>query len=89
MAVSKSNCMNLHFPVGKRGDNTYLPRTLGVVRIEKIMFVKCFIKTQSLSSKEGAQSVIIFVVADGHVLTCFIFVIYLTAIELNYRNEGW
>lgn len=46
---------------------------MGVVRIRKIMFAKCFVKAWSLSSKEGAQSVIIFVVTDGHVPTWLYF----------------
>lgn len=60
-------------PFAKWDNNTYLPHTLSVVRMKKIMFAKCFVKTWSLSSKEGAQSSIIFVVTVGHVPTWLYF----------------
>ena len=43
------------------------------MRIKKTMFAKFFVKTWSLSSKEGAESVIIFVVTVGYVPTWFNF----------------
>lgn len=38
---------------------------MDVVRIKKIMVAKCFVKTQSLSSEEGAGNAIICVVIKG------------------------
>lgn len=58
------------------------------MRIKKIMFVKCFVKTWRLSSKEGAQSVIICVVTDGHVPTWLYFYGLLNCSRVESQTGG-
>ena len=60
---------------------------LGVVRIKKIMFAKCFVKTWSLSSKEGAQMLLFLLLLSVMFPHGFTLIVFLTAIEVNHRDE--
>lgn len=62
---------------------------LGVVRIKKIMFAKCFVKTWSLSSKDGAQMLLFLLLLSVMSPHGFMLIVFLTAVEVNHRDERW